>query len=192
MVRSPSLVTRGLDVLEAQKRTGYRYPTVAELGVRAEAGDAGAQCRLGWEYISSLGGSGRTLPGGWTQAVYWWQKAAEQGDAAAQSALGMAYALGEGVPKDDARAAELLRASAVNGFFVAQEELGNAYANGDGVPQDYVEAYKWLTLAEWSHPWPVGYVNLAVSLAERMTPAQIAEAEKRANDWIAAFEKRQK
>jgi TPR repeat protein len=35
------------------------------------------------------------------QAVYWYQKAADQGYAEAQSNLGIAYAFGKGVLKDD-------------------------------------------------------------------------------------------
>jgi TPR repeat protein len=34
------------------------------------------------------------------QAVYWYQKAADQGDAKAQSNLGIMYAFGKGVLKD--------------------------------------------------------------------------------------------
>jgi TPR repeat protein len=35
------------------------------------------------------------------QAVYWYQKAADQGYAEAQSILGVMYAFGKGVLKDD-------------------------------------------------------------------------------------------
>jgi TPR repeat protein len=41
------------------------------------------------------------------QAVYWYQKAADQGYAKAQSNLGIAYAFGKGVLKDDKKAVYL-------------------------------------------------------------------------------------
>ena len=40
----------------------------------------------------------------YAKAVQWYQRAAEQGDAAAQYNLGMVYAQGQGVPRDNARA----------------------------------------------------------------------------------------
>ena len=38
------------------------------------------------------------------KAVQWYQRAAEQGDAAAQYNLGMVYAQGQGVPRDHGKA----------------------------------------------------------------------------------------
>ncbi len=60
------------------------------------------------------------------------------------------------------------------------------YGEGQGVPQDYVQAHMWYNLAASKHP--LGEVrNKAVKtrdiLAEKMTPAQIAEAQKLAREW---------
>jgi len=68
---------------------------------------------------------------------------AEQGDAEAQSALGIMYDLGEGVPEDDAEAVKWYRKAAEQGNGEAQHTLGIMYANGKGVPEDDVEAAKW-------------------------------------------------
>ena len=68
---------------------------------------------------------------------------ATAGDVYAQVELGVAYALGEGVPQDDAQAAALYRKAADQGDAGAQCNLGLMYANGEGVPQDYVEAVSW-------------------------------------------------
>jgi len=57
------------------------------------------------------------------------------------------YALGEGVPKDDAEAARLYRLAAEQGEAGAQFILGRMYSNGDGVPEDDVEAVRWWRLA---------------------------------------------
>ncbi len=68
---------------------------------------------------------------------------AETGDAEAQSSLGQAYYLGEGVPKDYAEAVKWWRKAAEQGNAVAQNNLGSAYFSGKGVPRDAVEAVKW-------------------------------------------------
>jgi TPR repeat protein len=45
---------------------------------------------------------GRGVPQDDAEAVRWYRKAAEQGDAEAQGKLGVMYANGRGVPNDDA------------------------------------------------------------------------------------------
>ena len=73
--------------------------------------------------------------------------AAEQGDADAQFNVGVAYATGEGVPQDDAEAAQWYRLAAEQGDASAQLNLGVIYGTGRGVPQDDVSAHMWLNLA---------------------------------------------
>ena len=72
---------------------------------------------------------------------------AEQGDASAQSNLGLMYATGKGVPQDDAEAVRWYRLAAEQGHAEAQATLGAMYAIGRGVPQDDVEAVRWVRLA---------------------------------------------
>jgi TPR repeat protein len=57
--------------------------------------DAKAQFNLGVKYTF-----GKGVLKDYKQAVYWYQKAADQGDAKAQSNLGTMYAFGKGVLKD--------------------------------------------------------------------------------------------
>ena len=83
----------------------------------------------------------------WRNAVALWRKAADQGDADAQNALGEAYKHGRGVPQDDAQAVALWRKAADQGNASAQNNLGEAFAKGQGVPQDYVRAHMWFSLA---------------------------------------------
>ena len=71
------------------------------------------------------------------------RKQAEAGYAISQIALGLRYASGDGVPKDDAEAFKWYRKAAEQGYAFAQFNLGLMYANGEGVPQDYAEAFKW-------------------------------------------------
>ncbi|MCL2011501.1 MAG: sel1 repeat family protein [Cystobacterineae bacterium] len=75
------------------------------------------------------------------------ETAAEQGDAAAQASLGLRYAYGFGVVRDEAEAAKWLRKAAEQGRKDAQFELGLAYAEGRGVTKNTAEATKWLAKA---------------------------------------------
>jgi TPR repeat protein len=122
------------------------------------------------------------------------QQKAEQGDAEAQCTLGMRYVGGLVVPKDYAQGVAWFRKAAEQGYAVAQFNLGMGYASGLGVPQDDVEAHKWLNLATAASMGvsEKKYADARDSLAKMMTPEQIAEAQKRASEWTAAFEKRRK
>ena len=87
-------------------------------------------------------------------------------------------------------AARLYRKEADQGDAEAQYNLGVMYANGKGVPQDYVRAHLWSNLAaaaSLNDSWTVkdrddAQVNRE-KIAAKMTPAQIAEAQKLARDW---------
>jgi TPR repeat protein len=57
------------------------------------------------------------------QAVVWYRKAAEQGDAQAQNNLGVMYQNGRGVAHDDAQAVFWYRKAAVQGNTDAQRNL---------------------------------------------------------------------
>ena len=156
---------------------------VRALRQKANHGDVEAQYNLG---VACREGKG--VPRDYAQAVAWWRKAGGQGHASAQSALGFMYANGEGVSKDDARAVEWYRKAADQGVVRAQFNLGVMYGTGQGVSQDYIEAYKWMTLAATLEESAAARDRLV----QHMTPAQIAEAQRRAQAWTAAFEKRKK
>lgn len=107
---------------------------------------------------------------------------ANAGDPLAQYNLGYMYWLGEGVAQDDAIAANWYRKAADQGNFDAQFSLGGMYEAGIVVAQDYVQAHKWYNLSAASG------VELAKTfrdeLAAKMTPAQIAEAQRLASEWV--------
>ena len=77
----------------------------------------------------------------------WYQLAADQGDAGAQTALGVIYANGLGLQKDPEKGLEWFRKAADQGYANAQNNLGTMYDRGDGVEQNYAEAIKWYRLA---------------------------------------------
>jgi TPR repeat protein len=72
-----------------------------------------------------------------------YRKAAEQGDAEAQSRLGDLYANGIGVGRDYGEAAMWYRKSAEQGNPNGQHWLGHCYLTGRGVGKDETEALKW-------------------------------------------------
>ena len=116
-----------------------------------------------------------------TEAVRWWRKAAEQGEASAQEELGTAYFFGDGVQRDHSEAAKWFRKAAEHGGIFAQTSLGYLYERGEGVPQDYALASMWLNLAT-AQGQPVAKTEMD-RLAAKMTPNQIAEAQRLAREW---------
>ena len=72
------------------------------------------------------------------------------------------------------------RLAAKQGEVVAQYNLGVMYDEGKGVKQDYVRAYMWFNLAASK-----GYKNGSKNrekVTKKMTPAQIADAQKMVRD----------
>ena len=72
---------------------------------------------------------------------------AEQGDAAAQYALGTKYKNGQGVEQNYQEALKWYTKSADQGFADAQVILGAMYYAGQGVGQDKVMAFAWWSKA---------------------------------------------
>ena len=109
---------------------------------------------------------------------------ADQGDARAQVGLAVMYLLGDqGVPQDYALAMKWYRLAADQGNAGAQNNLGAMYEKGQGVPQDYVQAHKWLNLGATAGD--KGAIKNRDIVAGKMTPAQIAEAQKLAAPVVA-------
>jgi uncharacterized protein len=107
---------------------------------------------------------------------------AEQGDMLSQHSLGLAYAVGDAIPQDYEEAAKWFRRAANQGHSTSQFNLAGMYKSGrGGVPKDIVLSLMWLTL---SAAQGNKYAMLARDREERkMTPAQIAEAQKLAREW---------
>ena len=102
--------------------------------------------------------------------------AADKGDARAQYFLGKHYSKGDGVPRDDARAAGYLRQSAEQGYAFAQNDLGALYAQGLGVAQDYPEAARWFRKAALQGD-PLAQYSLGLAYEQgRGVPKDLPEA----------------
>ena len=118
-----------------------------------------------------------------------WRPLAEAGNAEAETLLGAMYWSGEGVPRDHRLAAQWYLRAAEKGYARAQNDIGFMYGFGEGTPpRDDVQAYKWLSLAVRNYTaknqarLDQATRDLA-TLAARMTPAQIATADRLVRDF---------
>ena len=125
------------------------------------------------------GGNAAYNQGDYDTALREWRSLAEQGDAGAQLNLGYMYDNGYGVTQDYKEAIKWYRRAAEQGNARAQYNLGLMYDGGYGVPQDYVQAYMWYDIAGVAAA--VSYRNF---VAREMTPAQVAEAQSLAREWL--------
>ena len=91
------------------------------------------------------------------------------------------YYRGQGVGQDRAEAVNWCRKAAEQGNVVAQKDLGMMYAIGVDVRQDFVEAHMWFDLA--ASQGDSNAQEKRDKLAEKMTPTQIAEAQRMAREW---------
>ena len=115
--------------------------------------------------------------------------AARSGNAEAEELIGIMYAMGLGVERDDERAFEWYLRSAMKGHPGAQSGVGWYYEVGRGMPApDLVRGYMWYTLSAIG-----GDPDAAISLEEivkKMSPDQIERAHILVNDykgWMYPF-----
>ncbi len=115
--------------------------------------------------------------------------AARSGNAEAEELIGVIYALGLAVERDDRRAFEWYLRSAMKGHAGAASGVGWYYELGRGLPApDLVRAYLWYALSAIGGD--VDAPDSLASLSQRMTEAQIAEAQKLIDDyrvWLYPF-----
>ena len=107
---------------------------------------------------------------------------AENGDPAAENALGLRYATGEGVVLNEQEAVRWFIKAAEQGSVAAQSKLGSIYYSGRGVPQDPNRAYFWMVVARISGD--DASKTLAPFVRARLTRAQVASIEQDASRWI--------
>jgi TPR repeat protein len=144
----------------------------------AAQGHAHAQWALGMLYYW-----GHDVPQDYVQAREWYEKAAAQGNVQAQLNLGDLYRRGHGVPQDYVQEREWYEKAAAQGDARAQYDLGLLYADRLGAPKDYVRAYMWLSMAAAQGDKIATQERDKVVM--KMTPAQIAEAQRLAQQCQA-------
>jgi len=171
------------DAAEAAFQKGNYEAALRLARPLAEQNNAAAEAILGRLYAR-----GRGVPVDEAEAAKWFRRAAEHGSASARFNLGNLYTEGKGVPQDYSEAAKWYRLAAEQGNAQAQYNLGLAYAKGEGVTEDNVSAHMWLNLAAARFP-ASDTTNRGVAVASReavanrMSPEEISEAQKRAREW---------
>ena len=80
-------------------------------------------------------------------------------------------------------------AAAAQGDIAAYYDLGVAYSTGShGVACDLIEAHKWFNLAAVAGHEESAWCR--ADIAEEMTAREIAEAQRRAREWLSAGHRR--
>jgi TPR repeat protein len=177
----PALAETNEDALAAYKAGNYQQALKIWRPL-AEQGDAVAQLRLSVMYAEGQG-----VPKDDAQSLKWGKLAAENGNVTAELIMGARYNEGRGVPKDASEALNWFEKAANKGAAFGQFNLGLMYAGGSGIPQDKVQSFKWFTMA--AAVFPIGSkqrdqaVYNANQVAAKMTPAEIAEAQRLAREW---------
>ena len=120
--------------MKAILRIGFLALAIMALAVPADAGPL----EDGWAAYSRED---------YATALKLWRPLAEQGDAEAQTNLGIMYNDGRGEPDDVFEAVTWFREAAEQGYARAQVNLSFMYARGRGVSEDNAEAKKWGDLA---------------------------------------------
>ncbi len=107
---------------------------------------------------------------------------AQGGNADAEELIGVMYAMGLGVERDDERAFDWYLRASLKGHPGAQSGIGWYYEVGRGIPApDLPRAFAWYTLSAIG-----GDPDAAISMNEvvkKMTPEQIAKAELLIEDY---------
>jgi uncharacterized protein len=114
--------------------------------------------------------------------------AARSGNADAEELIGVMYAMGLGVERDDERAFEWYLRASMKGHPGAQSGIGWYFEVGRGTSVDLIRAYLWYGLSTIG-----GDPDAAVSIeevAKKMTPEQIRRAQVLIDDyrpWMYPF-----
>lgn len=105
--------------------------------ILAEQGDADAQVYLGNKYLQGEG-----VPQNYTEALTWFEKAAQNGNLSAQKALADIYREGVlGVPQNPALAFKWMMAAANQQDAEAMYWVGMFHYNGTGTPKNDAKAF---------------------------------------------------
>ena len=107
---------------------------------------------------------------------------AQKGDVAAQNALGLRYATGQGVKLSEVEAVRWFTRAAEQGYVPAQAKLGSLFYSGRGVPQDVNRAYFWMAVARMSGDEASN--TLGTLVRARLTRSQASAVEADAVRWV--------
>ena len=163
-----------LHEMESPEKKQARAEAMEECRNLAARGNIGAQ--YAFYQMSDL-----PIPGGGSEAEQWLRRAAEQGHAEAQGALGDLLSCSTPTSEE---AVKWYRRAAEQGDAETQARLGSMYFDGDGVPQDSGEAVKWYRRAAEQ-----GHAEAQCYLGEMFVHgASVARDDAEAEKWIKWWE----
>lgn len=162
------------------------YPDAVKWTRRAaEQGRMSSQSHLGSFYFYGLKG----IPVDTAEAARWFKSAADRGCNYSQEKLANMYFTGDGVRQDYTKAHHYYMLVAENSHVSSAEDalakLAEIYENGLGVGRDYVTAYMFRYVFRLWSRFNEGLDRALAALAAKMTPDQVAEAQRCARDWYA-------
>ncbi len=132
-----------LSVLLAQPAVAQERIDAADLKIRSDAGDKRATRALAEAYYLGRGGVEQDF----REAARWYRRLASQGDARAQTSLGLMYANGLGFEKNLVEARRWWSLAAAQNDAGAQHNLGMVFLAGQGVAPDPAQALHWFQRA---------------------------------------------
>ena len=155
----------GLAACQQHDKQQVSYPDASDVDdqstvVKAKAGDASAQAKLGWMYST-----GNSAPKDVNKGIAWYTIAGNNGDHNAQYNLGVIYGNGQGVPKDYKKSAYWYLKAAEQGDREAQYSIGTMYYKGQGVPKDKHTAMQWYQRAA-DQGFPLAQWNMGISYSK--------------------------
>ena len=117
-----------------QPRVSYAIdPNIPRVPTGVEGSSISQEIELGAAYLAGSG-----VARDEKRAAYWYEKAANSGDPAAQNEIGYLYQAGIGVERDPVRAVRWYERAVAGGLISAKVNLGVAYIWGLGVRKDPV------------------------------------------------------
>lgn len=180
---------------EAQYRLGYKYrfgegakmdSRLAAKWMR-RAADQGHVAATGTLGIMHLQGS--DVPKDIDKGLRLMRRAASKGHVCTQAGLGHHLAMGTyGFPQDLEEAEKWLRMAAEAGQSTAQRLLAELFSGRFGGDADFVESLRWAIIVDTLFPYKQGrgaVGELRDRILPKMSHEEIAEAERRAQTWLA-------
>ena len=154
--------------MSVDRLIALRFPIALVLSIVCLAAPAWADFKAGEDAYHR---------GDYATALREWQPLAEQGHAVAQYNLGLLYANGQGVIKDDAKARQWYEKAAVQGHAEAQVNLGILLMYARGGQQDYKMAVYYLRLS----------ANQGNDLAQRKLGLMFERGDGVPQDYVRAY-----
>lgn len=136
--------------------------------------------------IGVLYETGKGVTKNYGKAAEWYRSAAEMNYSTAMYRMGFLHEKGMGVPKSMQEAEKWYRRAADAGNSWSQFYFGDKCEHGKGVPMDLVSAHAWYNLASRSMGDEQLWKNAKSArdrVALKLTPEELARAEKIVRDW---------